>query len=174
MMRCVIDTNVMVTANKAVRCPDDDLVKYYPQLIINCIEFLQQITEKGIYVLLDVDDEIFNEYKDYLNFSGQPGVGDSFFKWLHDHRWSFPSSERVMLHKTEDGYAEFPLGMEQVGVDPSDKKFFAVSYAHPAKPDIFEAVDAKWWNWAEAAMQCGIRIRFMDEQYMRDHNMALI
>lgn len=169
MKRCVIDTNVMVTANKAVRCFDDD-IDNYPMLIINCIELLHRIKQKGIYVVLDEDEEIFIEYKNYLNFSGQPGVGDSFFKWLNDRRWGFPESERIKLHKTEEGYKEFPMDMELVNVDPSDKKFFAASNAHPCKPDIYEAVDAKWWNWRDAALKSGIHIRFMDEQYMRDHN----
>lgn len=169
MKRCVIDTNVIVMANKAVRCFDDD-TNNYPMLIVNCIELLQKIKEKGLYVLFDEGEEIFNEYKTHMNFSGQPGVGDAFFKWLHDKRWGFPDSERIKLHKTTNGYEEFPAEMEQIGVDPSDKKFFAVSNTHPCKPDIYEAVDAKWWNWRDAALKSGIHIRFIDEQYMRDHN----
>ena len=161
----------MVTANKAVSClDDDDVVANYPMLVVNCIELLQQIKERGTYVLLDEDNEIFDEYKCYLDFSGQPGVGDGFFKWLNDNRWGFPSSELVKLHKTENGYEEFPIEMEQANVDPNDKKFFAASNAHPAKPEIFEAVDSKWWNWRDVAMQCGIQIRFLDEQFMRDYN----
>ena len=170
MKRCVIDTNVMITANKAVICHEDDIVNNYPALIINCIEFLQQVINKDIYVVLDADDEIFSEYRGHLNFSGQPGVGDVFFKWLHTKRWEFPTSEVIRLNKTENGYEEFPQEMENVNVDPSDKKFFAVSNAHSSKPDIFEAVDSKWWDWRNAAMRCGIHIRFLDEQYMKDFN----
>jgi len=43
MKRCVIDTNVMVTANKAVKCPAGDDAINYPELIIECIETLQKI-----------------------------------------------------------------------------------------------------------------------------------
>jgi len=172
MKRCVIDTNVIVTANKAILGSDDGFVNKYPDLIIKCIKFLDNIKKKNgkIYVALDEDNEIFNEYKTYMNFSGQPGVGDSFFKWLHDIRWSFPETERIKLHKTENGYVEFPILMEQAGVDPSDKKFFAVSNGHPSKPDIYEAVDAKWWNWRNDAKLCGINIKFIDEQYMQNQN----
>ena len=170
MRRCIIDTNVMITANKAVSCQEDEIVSEYPTLVLNCIELLQRVQRKGIYVVLDEDCEIFDEYKDYLSFSGQPGVGDVFFKWLFDNCWGFPSSERIKLHKTENGYKEFPQGMEQANIDLDDMKFFAVSNAHPSKPDIFEATDSKWWNWRDAALQCGIRIQFLDEKYMRDKN----
>jgi len=67
-------------------------------------------------------------------------------------------------------YEEFPYEMEHVNVDPSDKKYFAVSNAHPTKPDIFEAADSKWWSWRDAALSCGINIHFLDEQYMCDLN----
>ena len=168
MKRCVIDTNVMVTANKAVKSNDDELLKY-PHLIIKCINVLQWISKKGVYVVLDVDNEIFDEYKRHLSFSGQPGVGDKFFKWLHDNRYRYPDTE-VKLHKMNGGYKEFPQKMEAVSVDISDKKFFAVSNAHRSKPSIFEAVDTRWWNWADAAKQCGIDIIFLDELYMIEHN----
>ena len=169
MKRCIIDTNVMVTANKALSYQDNDDVYSYPQLITNCINALLDITKKDIYVVFDVDNEIFNEYKRYLRFEGQPGVGDMFFKWMHDHRYRYPDTE-VKLHKTDSGYEEFPVEMEAADIDPGDKKFFAVSNAHASKPDVLEAVDTKWWNWVEAAKRCGITIQFMDEQYMRDHN----
>jgi len=160
----------MITANKAVNCTADDTVSLYPSLVASCIELLQRVQKKGTYIVLDEDFEIFNEYKDHLSFSGQPGVGDIFFKWLFDNCWGFPPSERIKLHKTENGYVEFPRGMEDVDVDLDDMKFFAVSNAHPSKPDIYEATDSKWWNWRYAAMQCGIRVQFLDEQYMRDKN----
>ena len=170
MKRCVIDTNVLIAANKAVQYQADDDVSKYPALIGNSVSTLYNIKKKGVYVVLDMDDEIFNEYSHYLSFSGQPGVGDIFFKWLSDHRWSFPDSERVKIHKSENGYKEFPHEMKQMNIDPDDKKFFAVSNAHPSKPKIFEATDSKWWKWKDAAKKCGIIIEFMDEKYMRDHN----
>ena len=173
MKRCVIDTNVLVTANKAVVCQDDDDVRNHPELIIGCIETLQSIRSKKMYVVLDVDDEIFGEYKRYMSFAGQPGVGDIFFKWIHDNRHKNPDTQ-IKLHKTETGYQEFPSAMESIGVDLSDKKFFSVSYAHRSKPPIYEAVDTKWWNWAEPAKQCGINIVFIDENYMRAHSIETV
>jgi len=168
MTRCVIDTNVLINANAAVKAQVNDDILNYPSLIAACVKTLHEIKEKNTYIVLDAGDEIFSEYKAHLNFSGQPGVGDVFFKWLHDRRWSFPSSERIELHKTENGFEEFPSEMEHLGVDPDDKKFFAVSNAHPAKPKIYESSDTKWWNWRDVAMKCGIEIKFVDELYMQD------
>ena len=168
MKRCVIDTNVMVTANKAVQGTDDELIRKHPNLIIRCINALHRITKKGIFVVFDEGNEIFDEYKRHLNFSGQPGVGDKFFKWMHNNRYKYLDTE-VRLHRTDNGYKEFPQGMESANVDPSDKKFFAVSNAHPSKPDIYEAVDSKWWSWAATAKSCGINIIFLDELYMIEH-----
>jgi len=168
--RCVIDTNVLVTANKALSCEANDDVANYPKLLEKCVKILHEIIEKQTFVVLDADDEIISEYKPYLSFSGQPGVGDVFFKWLHDNRHSFPESERVSIHKTTDGYLEFPIDLYSENVDPDDMKFFAVSNAHQYKPIILEATDAKWWKWATAAKRCGILIKFIDKQYMIDHN----
>ena len=167
--RCVIDTNVMITANKAVRGYDDDDLINYPNLIKNCIMRLQMIIKTHTYVVFDEGNEIFGEYHRHLKFSGQPGAGDKFFKWMHDNRYRNPDTE-VKLHKTDTGYREFPEEMKACGVDPSDKKFIAVSNAHPQKPNILQATDTKWWSWYEVAGKCGIHIDFIDEQYMLSHN----
>ena len=170
-IRQVIDTNVLITANKVVNGHPDDDVFAYPELLKNCVEVLHAITlsNSESYVVLDANGEIFDEYKRYMNFSGQPGVGNSFFKWLHDNRSSFPDSERITLNKTDNGYAELPQQLLELGVDKDDMKFFAVSYAHSAKPVILQATDSKWLNWVETAMECGIEIVFLDEEYIRDH-----
>ena len=170
MIRCIIDTNVVASANKAIITnPSDDIYKY-PELLKNCIELIYEIMNKGIYVVLDQDNEIINEYNRIKTDNDYPGVGNEFIKWLYINQWRFPDSERVKLHKTEDSYKEFPQEMDEIDVDPDDKKFFAVSYMHPSKPDIFQAVDTAWWKWVDAASKCGITIRFLDEQYMIDHN----
>ena len=170
MERYIIDTNVLITANRALGYQATDEAPNYPNMIKNSIDHLLRIKENGCYVVLDFDDEIFGEYRKYMNLSGQNAVGDAFFEWLNDTRWSYPSSERIKLHKIENGYKEFPQDMELVSVDPSDKKFFAVSNAHHCKPPILEATDSKWWGWKDAANRCGIRIIFMDEKYMKDHS----
>ena len=168
--RQIIDTNVIVTANRQVNI-DYDEMHLYPELIIECITTLRAIMDARAYVVMDNNDEIYAEYLRNLNLGGQKEAGNIFFKWLHDTRYSFPESERVAIEKTpESSYKEFPVGMTELNVDPSDRKFFAVANAHPEHPAIFEATDSKWWNWRETANKCGITIEFLSERYMTDHN----
>ena len=173
-IRQVIDTNVLISANKAAignpSDPNDDVFAY-PELLRNCVEVLLAITlsNNESYVVLDANGEIFDEYKRYMSFSGHPGVGNSFFKWLHDNRGSFPNSERVALNKTDNGYVELPEELLELGIDKDDMKFFAVSYAHSENPVIIQATDSKWLNWVDTAMECGIEIVFLDEKYISDH-----
>ena len=72
--RFVIDTNVPIAANGRNTHADE-------QCQLNCINFLDEIRTKSI-VLLDNEDFLFDEYKKYLSFHGEPGVGDKFFKYL--------------------------------------------------------------------------------------------
>jgi len=36
----------------------------------------------------------------------------------------YPESEKVTLHKIDNGYEEFPYEMENLNVDPNDKNSF--------------------------------------------------
>ncbi|MDR1747690.1 MAG: hypothetical protein LBR47_01355, partial [Spirochaetaceae bacterium] len=75
--------------------------------IYACIEVIESVQQTE-QIVLDSGDEIFNEYKNHLSFSGQPGPGDAFFKWLYQSCWSFPASQWVKITKTGDSYAQFP------------------------------------------------------------------
>ncbi len=97
---------------------------------------------------------------------GQPGVGDLFLKWVHDHRWSFPSEDRVAITKDGDSYKEFPDHPALVEFDRSDRKFVAVANAHPRKPPILEATDSKWWGWKDALEDAGIEVVFLCEDWI--------
>jgi hypothetical protein len=173
MKRYVIDTNVLLCANKAVHA--DEISTTYPELIIGCIDKLLSIKSGSDVVVLDSLGEIYSEYLNQhrietLSLAGQPGVGDAFLKWLHDYQGYFPDEDRVELHKTDNGYEEFPIELMSQNIDPSDRKFFAVSNGHPLKPPIIEASDSKWWLWADACSQYGIHIEFVNERYMREMN----
>jgi hypothetical protein len=97
----VIDTNIPITANKALNPSriDADLAK----CVLRCIEIIKTVTKKGGLVI-DSGDEIYNEYRHKLSMSGQPGVGDVFMKWVHDHRYNpliFPEEDRVHITKND-------------------------------------------------------------------------
>lgn len=128
--KCVVDTNVPITANKALS-PD-----YIPGELISCVracvEAIDHVIKKRGLVI-DAGDEIFDEYLDNLSLRGQPGVGDRFMKWVHDHRYDEKFVEQVSITKNGNSYNEFPNHNGLKNFDDSDRKFVAVANAHQKK-----------------------------------------
>lgn len=158
----VVDTNVPKTANHALdpAAIADELV----DCVLACVETIEQVVSQG-GIVLDLGDEIFDEYRHQLRMQGQPGVGDRFMKWVHDNRWSLPDSDRVVITKRGDSYDEFPVHDDLISFDRSDKKFVAVANAHPQKPPILQATDSKWWGWQVALREVGITVHFVCPDY---------
>jgi hypothetical protein len=155
---CIIDTNVPVVANGKSPQAADDLVE-------KCIDVLMEITREGGLVV-DGDGRIVGEYEQNLNFSGQPGTGDMFFRWVHDHQWQPEFCERrrlTCLDETEQIFEEFPHSVELNDFDRSDRKFVAVANSGEEKRPILQAVDFKWWGWKEALASVNIIVIFIDE-----------
>jgi len=166
-IKFIIDTNIPLTSNNALLCPETDL----DWLICakNCIELLEAVVKTKDGLVLDDNNEIFNEYSHKLSYKGQPGLGDKFFKWLHDNRYNFPELDRVHITNNDDTYVEFPDHPDLANFDVSDRKFIAVANAHPnlPKPTIFEATDSKWWGWRKALEEVGIPVHFLGEEYVK-------
>jgi hypothetical protein len=160
----VVDTNVPKTANLAINPEEipDDLTS----CVWACIEAIDHIVKKGGLVI-DSGDEIFTEYRKQLSMRGRPGIGDHFMKWVHDNRWGFPDEDRVVLTKNNNSYYEFPEHVGLLNIDPSDKKFIAVSNAHNDKPPILQATDSKWWGWQKILAGIGIKVQFLCLDYVR-------
>lgn len=162
-LKCVVDTNVPKTANLSqdpANVPED-----LKACVWNCVEAIDHVVKNGGLVI-DAGDEIFTEYRHQLEMSGQPGIGDSFMKWVHDHRWRLPQEDRVTITKNGKTYDEFPEHDDLINFDDSDRKFVAVANAHPEKPPILEATDSKWWGWKDALCSVGIRVIFVCPDYV--------
>jgi hypothetical protein len=129
------------------------------------VEAVEHVVKNGGLVL-DAGNEIFDEYRQQLSLKGQPGVGDRFMKWVHDHRWKFPTANRVTITKNGDSYDEFPVHDGLIHFDNADRKFIAVANAHHAKPSILQATDSKWWGWKDALAEAGITVRFVCPVYV--------
>lgn len=165
--KCVVDTNVPKVANLAIQ-PDSN--SDFP---ISCVEACLNAVEHVVEtrgLILDADDEIYSEYRRQLplsaSLSGQPGIGYHFMKWVHDNRWTLHSSQRVSITRNGDSYDQFPSCGGLENVDPSDRKFVAVSNAHPEKPPILQATDSKWWGWRDILAECGIKVEFLCPKYV--------
>jgi hypothetical protein len=148
----VVDTNVLLAA--------DGRSDYSRRCASTCALRLKQIQERHT-VVLDRGREILREYGRKIPHTRQPGMGYYFWKWLINMRAGDAHCAWVDLtvHATR-GYVEFPDHEDLQEFDPSDRKFVAAAVAHPARPEIVQAGDSKWWGWKVALEACGIRICF--------------
>lgn len=161
--KCLVDTNVPKTANLATQPnPDSDVSD---ACVLACIEAVEHVMKKR-GLIIDAGDEIFDEYRQQLSMNGQPGVGDRFMKWVHDHRWSLPDDHRVTITRNDDSYDEFPTHDDLNDFDRSDRKFVAAANAHQDRPPILQATDSKWWGWKDALAEVGIAVRFLCPKYV--------
>lgn len=135
-MNIVVDTNVAIVANG--RDTHASLACQYA-----CTEFLEGLVSprKRNHIILDEQGLIFTEYSDHLNHKGQPGVGDVFFKYLHDNMYLGKKIRLVSITPIADekrGFNELPHNL----VDKNDRKFLASAVTANAK--IVNAVDTDW------------------------------
>jgi len=130
--RIVVDTNVAIAANGR-DTHADELCQ------LACIEALTHAAKNVVF--LDDNELIFNEYARHLNFPGQPGMGDAFFKHVFDHQYSGKKVKLVTVTPSDDhtrGFEELPVNT----LDASDRKFLAVAVT--AKSCILNATDSDW------------------------------
>lgn len=128
----VIDTNVAISANGK-----DTHASLACQFA--CIEFLEKCIK--LPIALDRTGLIMAEYARHLSYAGQPGVGDMFFKYLHDHQHSGKKIHTVVITESSDsnrGFDELP----ENALDNSDRKFLATAVV--AKAKIVNATDSDW------------------------------
>lgn len=155
-VRCVIDTNVLVTANGGNDSASAECTAASARA-------LQRVQHEG-HVFLDGGNAIMTEYKNNLAPFGQPRPGNAFLKWLLTNEYNPARVTRVRVTPKADDTTDFDeLAPPPEGIryDPSDRKFLAVSAAHPERPPILQALDSKWWGWTEALKACGVSIHFL-------------
>ena len=153
MKRWVIDTNVPVVANGrsggtrpvALKCREA------------AIHFLAGVLANREHAVVDEEGEIQGEYRRHLKPSGQPGVGDQFYRMVLQNR---SLCERVSLPKRADGeYADLPQAVIDAGFDRSDRKFAAL--ARRERIPVVNAVDRDWLDKQEVLAANGIRVSFL-------------
>lgn len=147
--RIVVDTNVLIVAN-------EDSKQAAPECERTCIEMLEGAARGEQIVLLDESDLIMDEYHRHCDYSGAPGVGDTFFKYLYDRQWSEESPiEHVAIQEASDkkgGFKNLPPN----DLDPDDHKFLAVAEAGDGQ--VVNAVDSDWSEHADFIDSLGVRV----------------
>lgn len=156
MIRCVVDTNVPIVANGGI---DDGEGRGPPSIACRqaAVEFLIKVLAEG-RIVLDIAGDIQAEYRRKLSPSGQPGVGDQFYRVVIN---SAPSVvERVELPKTANGdFADFPPDARLEKFDLSDRKFAALSRRECIP--VFNATESDWLEHRTALAANGIEVRFL-------------
>jgi hypothetical protein len=89
-------------------------------------------------------------------------AGDGFLKWLYRNLHNPDHVAQVPIRKhAERGYGEFPNDAKLIDFDPADRKFVAVSAAHPDRPAILQGSDSKWMFWSERLGVHEIKVEFL-------------
>ncbi len=135
----VVDTNVLIAANG--RKTHADLACQ-----LSCIEALEKIISNEIIVIDDLG-LIMDEYERHCSYKGEPGVGDYFFKYVHDNQLVYSKCLVAKLtwdDRIENSFLEFPDHPDLISFDFSDRKFVAVSISSNVNPDIYNATDSDW------------------------------
>jgi|SRR6185295_17128940 len=157
----VVDTNVAVVANGKAPHAGVGCVRA-------CVDALVEIQSRG-RLLLDDCGEILIEYRRHLSPSGQPGVGDAFFKWLWSNQANPERCRKVSINPVAEPrcFEEFPAALDLSNFDPSDRKFVAVAIASGENPPILNAVDSDWWTHREPLRRQGVEVRFLCPELMK-------
>ncbi|MEM8641005.1 MAG: hypothetical protein AAGG51_19660 [Cyanobacteria bacterium P01_G01_bin.54] len=157
----VFDTNVLIVANGH---DTDDDTHASLECRLMCLEFLMNCRELNI--ALDDLGLILLEYKPYMSFSGQPGVGDMFFKYLHDYQYASPKIHRVTItpldtppDDQERGFAELPPNQ----LDLSDRKLLAT--AVQAQATVVNATESDWLEQQTLLEQLAIALKQLCPEY---------
>lgn len=154
MTPCVVDTNVAVVANG--KNTQADLACQ-----LACIRKLEKICHEKT-IALDDQDLIFKEYKQSLRFAGAPGVGDMFFKHVHNHRYNETRVKQVRITPSDDDRRGFEA-LPENDLDPSDRKFLAT--ALEAGGVILNAADSDWCEQEELTRSLGVEVRQICPQH---------
>ena len=155
MTAFVVDTNVAVVANG--RNVTADL-----RCQLTCVETLRSVAA-GEVVAVDDQGEIMKEYRKRLNPSGEPGVGDVFFKHVLDNQYGSNRVLRVRVTPSADqrrGFDELPRNT----FDPSDRKFLAVAVV--AGATVLNATDSDWRQHASLTRGLGVEVCQLCPQYV--------
>ncbi len=158
MERVVVDTNVAIVSNGGDTHTDAACQH-------ECQARLTELVTDGV-VLIDDQGLILSEYRRRLKHSGQPGLGDAFFKFLHDHLGTKERVRKIKLtpdDKAVGNYAEFQPLARIAGFDPNDMKFAAVALA--GKVPVWNATDSDWAEHGPALGALGLRVRQLCPQH---------
>lgn len=153
--KVVVDTNVPVAANGRGTHADEPCQEA-------CIKAILNVRSDGTVVVDDLD-LIFEEYEKYLEWRGEPGVGDAFFKHIHNHMHSDPGRVlRIPITPVNDDKRGFD-NLPKNNLDHGDRKFLAVAVA--AKAPILNATDSDWRQQSRLLRSLSVQVKQLCPQH---------
>ncbi len=150
MRAFIVDNNVPMAAN--------DVSAASPECVISAIDLLYEV-QKGM-IVLDDTQQIYMEYKTYLDFDPRPQMpGKSFYLWVHENQFNPAKCEQATITPHPNrGFTEFPEDEELQEFDKADRKFVALFFKSVNLPTIYNATDSDWVQLGSAFARLGIRI----------------
>lgn len=146
----VVDTNVLIAASGRSDQASTACIEA-------CIDELIGVRRER-QLALDAAGEILEEHSRHCHYRGQPGVGDEFFRWAQDNRYTechlvelTPNADRV--------YEEFPNVADLRSFDRADRKFVATALTCNPTADVVNALDSDWRDVASALAAAGLSVR---------------
>lgn len=160
----IIDTNVPLHAAKTLDEMNDTEVRCKEC----CFEFIENfIGNPNSKIVLDDCYEIYNEYTRNINIRSGPSIAVLFLRWVSNHINRIPAEDLVHLDKTaRHTYKTFPSHPSLDKFDKDDRKFIALSIAHPQHPKIVQGTDYKWKLYVDTFLEFGIFVLFLCPEYI--------
>lgn len=158
MTAFVVDTNVAKVANCAADIDVDDVCK------LTCMESLERLVRQGV-IAIDETGFVLEEYSNNLAWSGAPGVGDAFFRYILNNQYKCERIKRVAVTPSDDnrGFEELPENT----LDRSDRKFLAVAVAGNAT--ILNATDSDWCEQQKLIKELGVDVNELCPHELRQN-----
>ncbi len=163
MKHVIIDTNVPVKATNTH--PEDETDR---KCSYACYQYIDRLLRSKDKIVLDMGWEILKEYQKNIRFGYGDNVATIFLKMiLREINLQNGRVEQYKITKDrKNSYKEYPKTQKLKRFDPSDRKFVALSRAHPSHPPIVNGSDTDWWIYKEVLNSEGIEIVFLCEEYM--------
>ena len=156
MTAFVVDTNVAVVANRGPEVTADLSCQ------LKCVERLQHLIELGT-VAIDETGLVLEEYAKRLGWSGGPGVGSAFFKYIHNYQHLGERVRRVAVTQSDDdrkGFEELPENT----FDRADRMFLAVAVV--ANAVVLNATDSDWCEHEALMYQLEVEVHQLCPEYL--------
>jgi hypothetical protein len=135
MTAYVVDENVPIVANDSSR-PEPKAEQADVDCRLACVQTLNRVVRTGV-LIIDTEDEVLEGYRKYLDFRGQPGAGDAFYRHVVD-----TNTTGKEFGASNGTFEALPAALSDF--DPADQIFVVLALTAPERPHILNAVDSDY------------------------------